>query len=199
MRTCSYCWVHVNHYNLCKQVVTTGNEFWASFCTGFESGIDCLTGEEGQLDDLLTEALHVGNVLDYGADPNGELTSSSCCCMHLLSQMQFCCGPSIADDALRPIDVRRSPDTGDEEVSVGIIQHHRIQCCWRTHDLRSCHQQHRLRLGRPQREAAIPRCDIRGVEADRFWASDNLLSVGASYPMLSHNHLHFVDCRWSSV
>lgn len=57
---------------LSSQAAISGNDFWAAFCNGFEEGIDCLTGEEGQLEDLLAEPLHLGNVLDYGADPNGK-------------------------------------------------------------------------------------------------------------------------------
>jgi hypothetical protein len=59
------------------QAVTSGDGFWAAFCNGFEEGIDCLTGETGQLDDLLEAPLHLGNVLDYGADPNGTTQSGT--------------------------------------------------------------------------------------------------------------------------
>ena len=59
------------------QAVTSGDGFWAAFCNGFEEGIDCLTGETGQLDDLLEAPLHLGNVLDYGADPNGATQSGT--------------------------------------------------------------------------------------------------------------------------
>jgi hypothetical protein len=66
-----HCKVLITVETLIEQAATSGNGFWAAFCNGYEEGIDCLTGEEGQLDTLLASPLHLGNVLDYGADPKG--------------------------------------------------------------------------------------------------------------------------------
>lgn len=61
-------WVKYAIAFLLSQAVLESNPFWINWCSGFSSGIDCQTGAEGNLSDMVSKPLDLGRVLD---DPNG--------------------------------------------------------------------------------------------------------------------------------
>ena len=46
---------------------------WANICPIAAFGADCLTDQAGVVDDMLLNPINLGNVLDYGADPSGDI------------------------------------------------------------------------------------------------------------------------------
>lgn len=53
------------------QNVLDGDLSWADICPVYTSGVNCMTDEPGTVDELLNDPLALGNILDYGADPQG--------------------------------------------------------------------------------------------------------------------------------